>query len=134
MPVLSERRNKIYCLDTYALVEIAYGNPKFSKYIQEPFIIPDWILGEFYYVWMRKYGEEEADFLIKKTENHSLNVSKEIILKSMKFRYQFKQKNKDSNLSFFDAVGYIFAKENHLIFVTGDKEFEGLGGVEFIKK
>jgi predicted nucleic acid-binding protein len=122
-----------YCLDTYALVEIAYGNIKFSKYIQEQFLIPDWTLGEFYYVWMKKYGEEEADALIKKMENHSISVSKEIILKSMKFRYKFKQKNR-SNISFFDAIGYIFARENNLMFVTGDKEFEGLESVEFIKK
>ncbi len=126
--------NNFYCLDTYALVEICYGNPKFSKFTLGNYIIPDWILGEFYYVWMQKYCEEEADLIIEKIGPYSISVSKEIIIKAMKFRYQYKRKNKNSNISFFDAIGYIFSKESNYIFVTGDKEFEGLENVEFIKK
>ncbi len=126
--------SNLYCLDTYAIVEIYYGNPKFSKFILGNFIIPDWILGEFYYVWMQKYSEEEADNLIKELEKNSIQVSKDIIIKAMKFRYHHKKNKKDSNLSFFDAVGYIFSRENNYIFVTGDKEFEGLESVEYVKK
>ena len=37
------------------------------------------------------------------------------------------------NLSFFDCVGYVFAQEHGLIFVTGDKAFEKREGVEYIK-
>jgi uncharacterized protein len=123
-----------YCLDTYAIVEIFYGNPKFSKFILENYVIPDWVLGEFYYVWMQKYDEAEADSIVKKIESHSMSVSKEIIIKSMKFRYQHKKDNPGSNLSFFDAIGYIFSRENNYIFVTGDKEFVDLEGVEYVKK
>jgi uncharacterized protein len=126
--------DKLYCLDTYAIVEIYYGNPKFSKFILGNFVISDWILGEFYYVWMQKYGEVEADTLIKELEKNSIQVSKEIIIKAMKFRYQHKKENKDSNISFFDAIGYIFSKENNYIFVTGDKEFEGFENVDYVKK
>jgi hypothetical protein len=115
-------------------VEINYGNPKFSKFITENYVIPDWILGEFYYIWMQKYSEEEADKLIKLLESHTISVSKEIIIKAMKFRHNYKKLNPHSNISFFDAIGYIFSKENNYIFVTGDKEFEGLENVEFIKK
>ena len=126
--------DKLFCLDTYAIVEIYYGNPKFSKFILGNFVISDWILGEFYYVWMQKYGEVEADTLIKELEKNSIQVSKEIIIKAMKFRYQHKKENKDSNISFFDAIGYIFSKENNYTFVTGDKEFEGLENVDYVKK
>ncbi len=126
--------NNLYCLDTYALIEISYGNEKFSKYIKEGFVISDWTLGEFFYVWMQKYSEEEADILIKQIESCSVSVSKEIIIKAMKFRYHHKKINKTSNISFFDAVGYIFSKENNCLFVTGDKEFENLDDVEYVKK
>ena len=126
--------DKINCLDTYILVEIVKGNPKFSIYIKNSFIIPDWILGEFYYVLLREYSEEIAEYWLKKIENNSIQVSKEIIIKAMKFRYHHKKKNKTSNISFFDAVGYIFSKENNCFFVTGDKEFKNLEDVEFVKK
>lgn len=32
-----------------------------------------------------------------------------------------------------DCIGYVYAKENGLRFVTGDKEFEGMENVEFVK-
>jgi len=44
-----------------------------------------------------------------------------------------KKENKKKNLSFFDCAGYIFARENNYKFVTGDKEFENLPNVEYIK-
>ena len=46
----------------------------------------------------------------------------------------FKVDNAKKNVSFFDAVGYIYSRENRLLFVTGDKEFKNLEGVEFITK
>ena len=42
--------------------------------------------------------------------------------------------NKKQNMSFFDCVGYVYARENNIKFVTGDKEFEKKEGVLFIKK
>ena len=37
-------------------------------------------------------------------------------------------------ISFFDAVGYVYSRENNYKFVTGDKEFEKLPNVQFMKK
>lgn len=42
-------------------------------------------------------------------------------------------KNRAKNSSFIDCIGYILVKENGLIFLTGDKEFEGISGVEYVK-
>ncbi len=36
-------------------------------------------------------------------------------------------------MSYADAVGYYLAQKNKLKFLTGDKEFEELAGVEFVK-
>ena len=44
----------MYCLDTYALVEIAEGNPKFTFLIEEKVIIPGTTLAEFYWVLLNK--------------------------------------------------------------------------------
>ena len=120
----------IKCLDTYALVEIKLGNPKFKNYLNHNCVILDLILAEFYSVLLREEGKETADFWFKKLENYSVSVSKEILIEAVKFRY----KNKKSGISFFDAVGYIFSTKNGYHFVTGDKEFRNLPNVEFVKK
>ena len=52
-----------------------------------------------------------------------------ILINAMKFR----RENKSQNFSFFDCVGYLYAKEVNVKFVTGDKEFRNLPHVEFIK-
>lgn len=118
------------CLDTYALVEIKLGNPKFKDYLKSEFVIVDLILAEFYSVLLREEGEEAADYWFKKLEGYSVSVSKEILIEAVKFRY----KRRRSKISFFDAVGYIFALKNGYKFATGDKKFKNLDNVEFKKK
>lgn len=120
----------MYCLDTYALVEIAMGNEKFTKYLGEQFVIPDLILAEFYGVELRVNNEATADYWCRKLSAHAASLPKEVLIEGVKFRFA----NKEKNLSFFDAAGYAFARKRGLLFVTGDKEFEGLNGVVFVKK
>ncbi|MEK6908937.1 MAG: PIN domain-containing protein [Nanoarchaeota archaeon] len=121
---------EIKFLDTYVLIEIYLGNEKFTSYSNKDFIINDLILAEFYGVMLKDYGKSEADIWFNKLEEYSVPVNKEILKEAVKFR----QENKKKDLSFFDAVGYIFALRNNYKFVTGDKEFEHLINVEFKKK
>ncbi len=46
---------------------------------------------------------------------------------------EFRFINKNKNFSFVDCASYMCAKENNLIFLTGDKEFEDLPNAEFVK-
>ena len=118
------------CLDTYAIVEIYLGNEKFSEYLNVDFVINDFTLAEFYGVLLKEYGESEADLWLRKLERYSLQVSIKILIEAIKFR----QEHKKQNISFFDAIGYIFSVKNGYYFVTGDKEFENFPNVEFKKK
>lgn len=118
------------CLDTYALVEISNANSKFSSYLNEEFVITEITLAEFYAVILREFNEQTAEYWYKKLERYAVNVSRKILIESIKFRYA----NRKAGISFFDAVGYIFSLENGYSFVTGDKEFENFKNVEFIKK
>ncbi|MDP2924992.1 MAG: PIN domain-containing protein [Nanoarchaeota archaeon] len=120
----------VKCLDTYALMEIYNGNPKFSDYLSSNSIITGETIAEFYGVLLKEHDIEEADFWYKKLKFLVKNVSFEILVKAIKFKFE----NRKKGVSFFDSVGYIYSIENNLIFVTGDKEFEGLKNVEFIKK
>ena len=118
------------CLDTYALVEVSNGNPKFADYLNSEFLITDITLSEFFAVLLREHGEEIAEYWFKKLERYSVPVNKFILIEAVKFRYIHRK----SNISFFDAVGYIFSLKNGYFFVTGDKEFENFKNVEFKKK
>ncbi len=119
----------IKCLDTYALVEIHFGNPKFTVFFNEEVVITDITLTEFYGDLYRKYNFKTAEYWFRKLAPISQVVSKEILVKAIKYKVDHKKQN----LSFFDCVGYIFARENKMKFVTGDKEFEDKEGVEFVK-
>ena len=121
---------KRYCLDTYALIEIAGGNPKFSFLLKEEFVIPNTTLAEFYWVLLKNRDKEEADFWCEKLLNSTIDVAKKILLKAQHFRYL----NRKKDISFFDSVGYIFFQDNNYIFLTGDKEFKDLDGVKYITK
>ena len=56
-------------------------------------------------------------------------VNPEWIEKAMEFRVKWK----DRGVSITDCVSYIMAKELGVKFLTGDKEFEGVENVEFVK-
>jgi len=122
--------DKVKYLDTYALIEISKENASFSEYLNNSIIISDLTLVEFYGVLLREEGDLVADYWFRKFEGYSVQVSKEILIESVKFRH----KNKTKNFSFFDAVGYIFALNNKIPFVTGDKEFKNMINVEFKRK
>ena len=118
------------CLDTYALVEIANKNPKFIAYLDIDFVITDITLAEFYGVLLRDINEETAEYWFGKLEHYSIQADKDILREAVKFRFEHRKEN----ISFFDAVGYVFSLKKGYVFVTGDKEFEKFINVEFKKK
>ena len=77
----------------------------------------------------RKYDEKTADYWHRKLSAFCRAVSRDVLIKAVKFRIDNRQKS----LSFFDCVGYLYALEKNIPFVTGDKEFEHREGVLFIK-
>lgn len=119
-----------YCLDTYALVEIAQANPRFIFLFKEDFIIPSTTLAEFYGVLLRTKGKDEAERWVEKLSGSTTSIPLSIMVQAQLFRFT----NKSKNISFFDGVGYCYAQENNLLFVTGDREFKDLKGVKHITK
>ena len=119
----------VYCLDTYALVEIGRNNPDFTGLLNQDFVITDLTIAEFYLFLYKEGNEDLARYWLKKLESFYRNVSRNVLIKSLKYRAD----NKKENLSIFDAVGYIYSLENGLKFVTGDRAFKNKEGVLFIK-
>src|SRR3989344_5213802 len=103
-----------YFFDTYAIIEIMKGNPNHS---------------ETYFSLLKEMNEIEAKKTISSLNMEFIELDYEIALESSSFRYIHKEKK----LSYADCIGYIAARKNDLIFLTGDNGFEKIDNVEFVK-
>ncbi|MAG16147.1 hypothetical protein CMO88_03735 [Candidatus Woesearchaeota archaeon] len=118
-----------YFFDTYALIEIYEGNEVYAKYAGVDFFLTELNLFEFHYYLLRKVIANNADTDAQQLLRHLADFNFELVKQASKFRL----KNKKKDLSMTDCIGYIYACENNLVFLTGDKEFKGMPNVEFVK-
>ena len=119
-----------YFFDTYAIIEILKGNPNYEHYVEVDYVITQLNLIELHYYMLRTFGEKDAEMTLAKALKNAADFGEDVIAAANKFRY----KNKSKEFSTADCIGYAYALKNSLLFVTGDKEFEGLPGVDFVKK
>lgn len=117
-----------FFFDTYAIVEITQKNPNYAGYFDETITTSLLNLIELYHAILKDSNEDKARETYYKFRNSPIPISDEIIFKAMKLKL------KNKKLSYVDCIGYTLALENNLKFLTGDKEFEGMGNVEFVKK
>jgi len=119
-----------YFFDTYAIIELVKGNPNY-EFVKDKVIITGVMnIAEVYYALLLENKEDIINSIIKRLNIEMVDMTQEIAIESAKLRY----KNKKLSLSYIDCTGYILARENNLIFLTGDKEFERMENVEFVKK
>mgnify|MGYP001573500077 CR=1 FL=1 len=121
--------SKFY-LDTYALIEIYKGNPKFEKYKEGIKIILNRLnLFEFAYVLIKEGKENDINDVFRNYSKFNADYDDEALVEAaeMKFRHL-----KD-RLSFIDCIGYVLAKKNNAKFITGDERFRHKENVEFVK-
>lgn len=118
-----------YFFDSYAIAEILDGNPNYKKYSDIPFVMTIFNLAEIYWFAIREYGEKKADIIYEDYRTFVVDIDDETLKKAMQFRVR----NKRKNLSYADCIGYIYAIRRGFVFLTGDKEFKNMKGVEFVK-
>ena len=119
-----------YFLDTYAIIEIANGNPEYIKYLKEKLFTSLYNLYELYFNLLKNYDEDIARKIFYQFKANVIQIRDEHIFKASKFKLN----NIKKGLSYVDCLGYIMSLEYKLKFLTGDKEFENLKNVEFVKK
>ncbi|MEK6859936.1 MAG: PIN domain-containing protein [Nanoarchaeota archaeon] len=119
-----------YFFDSYALIEIYKGSKNYENYKKARVITSYLHIFEVYYSLIREHNEEEIFDFFKTIKNFCVNLKFEWIPKASKFRQIYKKRD----LSYADCLGYIIAKDMGIKFLTGDKEFEDLPNVEFVKK
>ena len=71
----------MYCLDTYALIEIHNQSVKYAKFKEKEFVIPESTMAEFYLDIFRKFDEKTStgqatkvilDDFVKRTDTVSI--------------------------------------------------------------
>ena len=125
LTLTSEKR---YFFDTYAIIEIIKINSNYEKFKDEILLTGILNFGELYYYLLKEHKDLNHSIL-GRVKQLLLGLELEDVTGAMKFRYINRQKK----FSFIDSIGYAMALRRGLIFITGDKEFENLENVEFIK-
>lgn len=118
-----------YFLDTYALIEIIKGNKKFQIFLGNEFFTSISNLYELYFALLKDYSEETAKNFFYQFKSRVIEIQDAHIFEASKF----KLKNIKNKFSYADCLGYAIALSYGMKFLTGDKEFENLENVEFVK-
>ena len=121
--------NKTYFFDTYAFIEIYNKNPNYFKFTNCCPIITKLNLYEVYYTLLRLGNKEVANNFLKEFYDFAIDYDKNIITKAAEFKFHLKKRD----ISMADSIGYFVALEKGIKFLTGDKQFEGMYNVEFVK-
>ena len=118
-------------LDTYAIIEIDTDNLSYRKYVLESADAATTIfnLSETYFVYLKKFGQKEADEIYEIVKGMVIPIDGFIIKEAMKFKLA----NLKKRFSFADCIGYITALKINAKFITGDYPFKGFENVEFVK-
>jgi len=121
---------RTFFFDTYAFFELIGGNENYKPYTERIAIVTTRLnLIELHYGLLIKHGKETADRYYYELLKFAVDVNDEVIIKANEFRATLKSKH----LSYVDCIGYVLAKSRNIKFLTGDKEFAGLDGVEYVK-
>ena len=115
--------------DSYAILEIIESNENYTKFLNTIVVTTKLNLFEVYHSLLKNSGESKANEFIDSYNYVIADFDEEIIKEAA----QLKLKYKKSFLSMVDGIGYVFAKKYSIKFLTGDKEFENMENVEFVK-
>ena len=119
----------IFFFDSYAILEILRGSENYKKYKECIIVTTKLNLFEVFYSILKNTEEKNYDLLFERYYESAIDFDINVIKEAAKLRLKYKK----NDLSMTDCIGYILAKEWNIKFLTGDKEFENMENVEFVK-
>ncbi len=119
-----------YFYDTYALIEITRGNPRYAKYTESNLLTSQFNIAEYIYSLLQEFGEQRAKIGYKKIKQCVIEIDEDVLIDAMKMKLKYKK----MKLSYADCIGYCLALRENIKFLTGDEQFRNLTNVEFVKK
>ena len=108
------------------------GNQGYKPYFEEKDgFLTKLNLMEIYYRTLEAHGATAASKVISTFSKYAVDFGIVDIADSMKLRLKLKKDGRD--ISYADALGYHLALKVNTKFLTGDKWFKDLEGVEFVR-
>jgi hypothetical protein len=122
----------MFYLDSYAIIEMARGNPRYLRFRSEPGITARANLLEVYYILAQQGHEDLARVCLHTLGPPAVELPLALIPKVARFRLD-QLGATGRRFSYVDAFGYVYARENGYTLLTGAHEFEGLPDVMFVR-
>ena len=124
-----------YFFDTYALIEIEKGNENYTPYKKVNVVTTMLNVMEYYSSLLIDFKQEIAEEGFEYYSESSVAIPDEVLKEAVWFRLKMMKRfrKKDGRPSYVDCIGYVIAKRMGIKFLTGDKLFENMDNVEFIK-
>jgi len=119
-----------YFFDSYALFCIVKGQESYKRYTSNVKIITTMMnLYEVYYHLIKENMYHEAEIFFDRFEQYCVPLYPKAIKEASRFRLA----NTKAGLSFIEALGYVIAQQHRIKFLTGDKAFQKMPNVMFVK-
>lgn len=115
--------------DSYAIIEMLKGNRNYARFSEMKLATTRLNLVEVAYCLLKEFPEEKVKEMIGCLAMNTLELADNEVMPIAAFRKEHARKA----LSYTDCIGYFLAKKNNIPFLTGDKQFREMPGVEFIK-
>lgn len=125
------QKAKKFFYDSYAVLAYLSDNQSYIGFFEEnDGFLTKLNLMEVYFRTLEVHGAKAASRVIKAFAKYVVDFGISDIEGSMKLRLKYKKDGRD--ISYADALGYYLALKYNVKFLTGDKWFKGLEGVEFV--
>jgi predicted nucleic acid-binding protein len=122
---------KRFFYDSYAVLAYLSDNPNYRSFFEEnDGILTKLNLMEIHCCTLEVHGVQAASQVVKAFAKYATEFGIADIEGAMRLRLKLKKKGHD--ISYVDAMGYYLARKSNIKFLTGDKWFKGLEGVEFV--
>jgi uncharacterized protein len=128
-----------YLADTYAFIEALTGNPRYARIVRSGRVVTTALnVLELHHSLVRSgVGAEEAERISRATLSLVVDVPAEVALSAARICLQVNDRLRNAKsvarMSYIDAWGYEGARALGLPFLTGDRVFRKLPGVEFVR-
>ena len=125
------QKAKMFFYDSYAVLAYLSDNPKYGPYFEEhDGFLTKLNLIEVCYRTLEVHGTRAASQVLKAFAKYVVDFGLSDIEGAMKLRLKLRKSGCD--ISYADALGYYLALKLKVKFLTGDKSFKELVGVEFV--
>jgi len=119
-----------YLWDSYAIIELLRGSEAYSELRQAAIITTPFAIVEACFIVQRDsdFSPEESAGLAAGLMEYAPPIDGQLL--SAAATWRLKNSDRRRRYSYADAFGYIMAQHLGLTFLTGDRAFDGLQGVE----